>query len=59
MDRKQSYIAPEFTIVQIKTERGYAISNTPEIINNFNLFDENDNDRDDKATTFETEYWQW
>lgn len=59
MERKKTYIAPELTIVQIKAERGYASSNVvQESVDNFNIF-ENEQIEKDKATTFETEYWQW
>ena len=60
MERKKTYIAPELTIVQIKAERGYASSSNgvQESVDNFNRF-ENEQIENDKATTFETENWQW
>ena len=60
MESKKTYIAPELTIVQIKAERGYASSSNgvQESVDNFNIF-ENEQSENDKATSFETEYWQW
>ena len=57
MERKKTYIAPELTIVQIKAERGYAAS-VQESVNNFNIF-ENEQNENDQATTFFEGDWEW